>query len=240
MEGLVLQSLTAGYGNKQVIKNLTLTVNNQETLVLMGLSGSGKSTLLKTILGIVAPQQGSMLLHGKDITALPIEQRNIGYVPQDYGLFPHLTVSANVSYGLRVRGSTHTEQQAKANDMLTFVGLPGYGLQHIHELSGGQQQRVALARALAIQPDLLLLDEPLSSIDQATKFDVATQLKSLFSSLKIPIIFVTHQHEDARFLGGRLAIMIDGIIEQIGPVSEVIQTPKTAFIKKLLTPFYNQ
>jgi ABC-type Fe3+/spermidine/putrescine transport system ATPase subunit len=121
-----------------------------------------------------------------------------------------------------------------------LMGLNEYEHKSINELSGGQQQRVALARALAIEPELLLLDEPLSSIDQATKFEVATHLKKLFKTLHIPVIFVTHQHEDARFLGGRLAIMINGIIEQMGIVEEVIQHPKTEFVKRLLTPFFEQ
>lgn len=240
MEGLILQNLVSGYGNHIIVKDLTLSIADGETLILMGLSGSGKTTLLKTILGIVPPISGKILLHGKDIKSLPIEKRNVGYVPQDYGLFSYLSVGANISFGLRMRKISRDQQREKVQQMLQIIGLAEYEHKEIHELSGGQQQRVALARALAIEPELLLLDEPLSSIDQATKFEVASHLKNLFKLLKIPIIFVTHQYEDARFLSGRLAIMINGIIEQMGMVDDVVQHPKTPFIRRLLTPFFEQ
>lgn len=237
MKGLRIDNLTAGYGEKTIITDLTLEVKEKETLILMGISGSGKTTLLLTILGINQPTYGKIVLDGKEINSIPIEERNIGYLPQDYGLFPHLNVIENVSYGLRVRGISKTEQQRIANEMLTLVELKGHEKRRIQELSGGQRQRVGLARALAIKPKLLLLDEPLSNIDQITKFEVAINLKNLFAKLYIPIILVTHNHEDALFLSERLAIMIDGKIEQTGNVKEVMKHPKTPFIRKLLMPF---
>lgn len=227
MKGLSLQNIESGYGEKPIVKGLSLEVGPKETLVLMGPSGSGKSTLLLTILGIIRSMKGEILLNEKKITDFPIEMRNIGFLPQDYGLFPHLNVIDNVSYGLRVRGIPRTERASIAQNMLTLVELHGHEKRSIKELSGGQRQRVGLARALAIKPDLLLLDEPLSNIDQVTKFDVAKQLKELFHKLEIPVILVTHNHEDALFLSERLAIMIDGRIEQIGSVDEIIKVPKT-------------
>lgn len=237
MKGLSIQNLVAGYGQKTIIEDLSLEVKEKETLVLMGISGSGKSTLLLTILGIITPKKGKILLNDKEINSLPIEQRNIGYLPQDYGLFPHLNVTQNISYGLRVRGVSTQDQQAKAQEMLELVDLKGYEGRRIQELSGGQRQRVGLARALAINPDLLLLDEPLSNIDQVTKLEVATHLKNLFAKLDIPVILVTHNHEDALFLSEQLAILIEGKIEQIGTVGEIMKAPKNPFIKRLLIPF---
>ena len=237
MEGLILQGITAGYGDQEVLHKVDLEVAPKTVLVLMGLSGSGKTTLLKTIMGIMRPHTGSIILAGRTITNVPIEERNIGYLPQNYGLFPHLSVAENISYGLRIRGISKGEQKKVVDHLLALIELSGYEDKGVHELSGGQQQRVALARSLAVKPDLLLLDEALSNIDQVTKFDVAASLKKLFNTLNIPIILVTHQYEDAKFFGSRVAVMMDGVIEQIGSYAELIEHPKTSTIKKLLVPF---
>ncbi len=237
MNGLSIQHLVAGYNEHVVIHDLSLEVGKKETLVLMGPSGSGKTTLLLSILGIVHPQKGSIRLNGDDLGPLPLEQRNIGYLPQDYGLFSHLTVSGNIAYGLRIRGVSPEQQNIIVEKMLALVQLEGQSDRRIQELSGGQKQRVGLARALAIEPKLLLLDEPLSNIDQMTKRDVATHLKLLFAKLDIPIILVTHNHEDALFLSEKLAILIKGVIEQFGTVKDIIKNPKTPVIKRLLMPF---
>ncbi len=237
MPGLSLQNIKSGYDDKLIVKDLSLEVKANETLMLMGASGSGKSTLLLTILGIIAPSKGKVFLNDEDITDFAIESRNIGYLPQDYGLFPHLNVIENVSYGLRIRGMQKKEYESVAQEMLELVELKKYAKKNTKELSGGQRQRVGLARALAIKPKLLLLDEPLSNIDQVTKMDVAKELKELFKKLEIPIIIVTHNREDALLLAESLAIMIDGKIEQTGTIKEILKTPKTPFIKKLLMPF---
>ncbi|HHT9110732.1 MAG TPA: ABC transporter ATP-binding protein [Candidatus Brocadiaceae bacterium] len=220
-----------------MIRNISFSVRPKETLMLMGPSGSGKSTLLLTILGIITPKKGKIFLNEEEITHLPIEARNIGYLPQDYGLFPHLNVIENVTYGLYVRGISKKEREDVASKILTLVELQGFEKRRIQGLSGGQKQRVGLARALAIKPSLFLLDEPLSNIDQVTKSDVAKELKNLFYKLNIPIILVTHNHEDALLLSKDIAILIDGKIEQIGIRDEIIKNPKTPFIKKLLLPF---
>lgn len=240
MEGLLLQNLSSGYKDRIVLKQLNLEVLPQQTTVVMGASGAGKTTLLKTILGIVSPMQGEIILGNKDITHVPIEKRNIGYLSQFYGLFPHMNVRENVAYGLRVRGYALDERIKKAEELLSFVDLADSGQANVLDLSGGQQQRVALARALATNPDLILLDEPLSNIDQVTKLEVAQFLKKLFASLNIPVILVTHQWEDAQFLGKKIAIMIDGKIEQIGTFDEIVNSPKTPFIKKLLVPYASE
>src|SRR5205823_6014377 len=182
MPGLSLQRVDTGYGDKTVVKDVSLEVGPKEAVVIMGPSGCGKSTLLLTILGIVAARKGRIVLNDQDITALPIETRNIGYLPQakDYGLFPHMNAIENVAYGLRVRGVSRPERENRAQRLLDLVDLPAYGKRSTQELSGGERQRVGIARALAIEPALLLLDEPLSNVDQVTKFDVASHLKELF------------------------------------------------------------
>ena len=148
-----------------------------------------------------------------------------------------MTVIENVAYGLRVRGYSQQERLQQARELLQFIELADYATVNVGDLSGGQQQRVALARAIAIKPALLLLDEPFSNIDQVTKLDVANYLKKTFDTLNIPVVLVTHQWEDAKFLGKKIAIMIDGNIEQLGKFDEIIQHPKTLFIKKLLMPY---
>ena len=237
MEGLVLQGIKAGYNSKVIIPHLDLSVEPGQTLVLMGMSGAGKTTLLRTILGIVKPLQGTILLNGRDVTTTPIELRNIGYLAQNYGLFPHLSVKHNIAYGLRVRGIPYEEQMTEVKVLIERMGLHELSDAMPEEISGGQQQRVALARALAIKPALILLDEPLSNIDQVTKFEVAIFLKELFSTLHIPIILVTHQYEDALFFKSSIAILANGIIEQIGMYNDIIAHPKSPLIKRLLTPF---
>ncbi len=237
MAELKIENLSSGYRGKSIIKKLSLEVPPLETMVMMGPSGSGKTTLLLTILGIIAPFEGKVFLNDKDISSLPIEDRNIGYLPQDYGLFPHMNVQENVAFGLKVRGVPRDIREKKAPKMLKLVNLSGFEKRKINELSGGERQRVGLARALAIDPSLLLLDEPLSNIDQVTKYEVANQLKQLFQKLKIPIILVTHNHEDAIFLADKLVILINGEIEQTGTLNEVLEHPKSEFIKRLLRPF---
>ncbi len=237
MRNLTIEDLTSGYADVPIVKGCFLEAKEKETLVLMGPSGCGKTTLLLTILGFLTPMQGKIILNEKDISSVEIEKRNIGYLPQDYGLFPHLNVEENIVFGLRVRGASKKEKEQAAKEMLRLVNLDNYEKKKINELSGGEKQRIGLARALAVKPDLLLLDEPLSNIDQVTKGEVAMQLKKLFDKLQIPIILVTHSHEDARFLAKKLAIMIDGKIEQIGSFDEIKMSPKNEFIKRLLNPF---
>lgn len=237
MTGLKINNLIFNYENHLVLKNCSLDVGEKETLVLMGPSGCGKSTLLLTILGILTQKSGTIYLKEKEISSDPIEKRNIGYLPQDYGLFPNMNVEENILFGLKVRGASKKEKEETILEMLHLVNLNNYQKRKITELSGGEKQRVGLARALAVKPNLLLLDEPLSNIDQVTKQEVAIQLKNLFKKLQIPIILVTHNNEDALFLAEKLAIMIDGKIEQIGSLMEVKTNPKNDFIKRLLHPF---
>lgn len=236
MNGLIVEDLSSGYTDIPIIHSCTFSAKRGETFVLMGPSGHGKTTLLLTILGILSPMKGKIVLDGQDITQIPIEKRNIGYLPQDYGLFPHLTVEQNIAFGLRVRGATSHECSEAVQKMLDLVQLKGLEKRSVLELSGGQKQRVGLARALAVDPRLLLLDEPLSNIDQITKDEVARHLLELFRSLQIPIIFVTHNKEDALMLGEKVAILLDGTIEQHGSLQEVMNYPKSDLIRRLVCP----
>ncbi len=234
--GLEIIGLAAGYRGKAILEGCSLSVKGSETVVLMGPSGCGKSTLLYCVIGFLAPASGKIMLNGKDLGNLAIEKRNIGYLPQDYGLFPHLTVAENVEYGLMVRGVEKEERRKAADGMLGLVNLDGMRQRKIKELSGGQRQRVALARALAIKPDLILLDEPLSNVDQLTRFEVAGNLREVFSKIKIPKIVVTHTPSDAFMLADRLAIMMDGKIVQQGKPNDVLKHPKSELVGKLLAP----
>lgn len=238
MEGLVLQAVTAGYGDKVVIKDISLHIDGKGIFVLMGVSGSGKTTLLRTVLGLIKPMKGSVTLNNKDITNIPIEMRNIGYMPQDYGLFPHLTVGENIAYGLQTRSMPLQEQKEIIEKILDQMQLKGFENNNVQDLSSGQQQRVGLGRALAINPSLLLLDEPMTNIDQDTKLKVARELKKIFNALKIPVIIVTHNYEDALFLGEKVGVMINGVLEQVGSYQELIDHPKNPTVKRLLIPFF--
>lgn len=237
MKGLSIKNVTSGYDDHIILKDFSLDVGSNEILVLMGISGSGKTTLLLTILGIIKARTGQIFLNDQEINNLEIENRGIGYLPQDYGLFPHMSVSENIGYGLKMRGADKSKIDLSVKELLLLVDLNGLEDRKINDLSGGQKQRVGLARALATKPNLLLLDEPLSNIDQVTKLEVAKGLKDLFRKLEIPIILVTHNHEDAIFLSEKIAILIDGKIEQLGHISDVLKAPKSALIKKLLMPF---
>ncbi len=231
---LQITKLKAGYGNKVILENCSLSVKGSETVVLMGPSGCGKSTLLLSLVGVLTPSTGKMLLNGKSLDGMPIEMRNIGYLPQDYGLFPHLDVLGNVEYGLMVRGAQKTERQKTALEMLELVNLHDLSRRKIKELSGGQRQRVGLARALAIKPDLILLDEPLSNVDQLTKAEVANKLREVFGRIKIPKIVVTHTPYDAFVLADKIAVMIEGKIVQTGTPAQVFAKPKNEMIGKLV------
>src|SRR6266516_5909501 len=193
MSQLSLKNIEAGYGDKVIVKDVSLDVRPKEAMVIMGPSGCGKTTLFQTILGIVTPRKGQILLNDQDLAALPIERRNIGYLPQskNYGLFPHLSVLDNVTYGLRVRGIDRKERAKRARKMIELVELHGLENRRVDEMSGGQSQRIGLARALAIEPQLLLLDEPLSNVDEVTKFEDASELKKLLGRIDVTVLLVT-------------------------------------------------
>jgi len=220
------------YGDFSV--SLDLSVNKGETLVLAGPSGCGKTTALNLIAGLVAPDCGKILLDGEDISALAPWKRNVSMVFQDMSLFPHLDVGANIAYGLFIRKVNKKERQAITEEMLETVRLPAYAKRRVHTLSGGEKQRVAIARALAINPKVLLMDEPFSSLDLPLRKELRAEFLEIRSRQTAPCVFVTHDREEALVLGSRIALMKNGQIVESGTGSELLHSPKTEFAAAFL------
>lgn len=212
---LTIKNLTKSYNDKKILDGLNLAVNENEIVAVMGKSGSGKTTLLLCILGFIVPEAGEISFDGQNIISLPIEKKQIAYVPQDYGLFPHLSVQDNIGFGLAVRGQDAEARKKKVRELLKIAELPDeLGQRNVEKISGGEKQRVALARALAIQPKLFLLDEPLSAIDIETKESVGRELRALIKKLRLPAIIITHDPTDAKNLGDTLYYLNNGKLEK--------------------------
>ena len=224
------KNIALAYGATQVLKGITLTVKPGEFFALLGPSGSGKSTLLRLIAGFNVAQSGQITVDGSDITRIPPWRRNIGMVFQNYALWPHMTVERNVAFGLEERKMPRAEIARKVKDVLALVGLTDFAQRRPNQLSGGQQQRVALARTLAIEPKVLLLDEPLSNLDAKLRVQMRQELKSLQRRLGITTIFVTHDQEEALTTCDRIAVMDQGVIQQIGTPMELYDSPVNRFV----------
>jgi len=213
----------------------TLDIARGETLVLLGPSGCGKTTMLRIIAGLEAPDPGGrVLFDGKDMTAVPIERRNVGMVFQSYALFPNMTVSDNIGYGLMIRGIAAKERAARVAELVALTNISGLENRRIDQLSGGQRQRVALARAVAIRPGILLLDEPLTALDAALRDRLRGELNRLLRALGITTIYVTHDQSEAMELGDRVVVMQKGAIAQIGTPREIYFTPKSRFVAEFI------
>lgn len=233
-EELRLHGLRKLYGTVEAVAGIDLTVKPGTALTLLGPSGCGKTTLLRMIAGLAAPTAGQIVLGGVDITKVPPARRDIGVVFQNYALFPHMTVADNVGFGLRARKRTPSEIAEHVGRMLSLVKLDGYGGRYPAQLSGGQQQRAALARALAIDPKLLLLDEPLSALDKSLRQAVQMELRQLQRKLGITTVIVTHDQEEAFVLSDRVAIMSEGRIVQVGTPQSIYDVPSTRFVAEFL------
>ena len=224
---LRLRGIHKRFGGFQALAEIDLDVRQGEFVCLLGPSGCGKTTLLRVIAGLAAQDQGTVVMSGRDISRLPPGQRDYGIVFQSYALFPNLSVSDNVGYGLR------TDRAAKArrvDELLDLVGLPGQARKLPSQLSGGQQQRVALARALATSPSLLLLDEPLSALDAQVREHLRRELRTLQQRLGITTVMVTHDQEEALALADTIAVMRDGRIEQVGAPEQIYREPASRFV----------
>ncbi len=224
------KNIALAYGKTQVLKDITLTIAPGEFFALLGPSGSGKSTLLRLIAGFNFAQSGQLTVDGSDITQVPPWHRNIGMVFQNYALWPHMTVEKNVAFGLEERKLPRADISRKVKDVLALVGLTDFAQRRPNQLSGGQQQRVALARTLAIEPKVLLLDEPLSNLDAKLRVQMRQELKSLQRRLGITTIFVTHDQEEALTTCDRIAVMDQGVIQQIGTPMELYDVPANRFV----------
>ncbi|UYV36250.1 ABC transporter ATP-binding protein [Rhodobacteraceae bacterium D3-12] len=230
MARLELEGLTKHYGDFQAAQNVNLDINEGEFMVLLGPSGCGKTTTLRMIAGFIDPTAGNIRIGGNDITGLPPWKRNTGLVFQNYALFPHMTVAENVAFGLEMRGIPKAEIKPKVMESLSLVQLDHLADRYPRQMSGGQQQRVALARALVFQPDVLLLDEPLSNLDAKLRHEVRIEIRALQQRLGITAVIVTHDQEEALIMGDRLVVMSEGQVRQVGKQRDLYENPANRFV----------
>jgi putative spermidine/putrescine transport system ATP-binding protein len=225
-----LREVCKSFGSVEAVTNISLEIQDGEFLTLLGPSGSGKTTVLRMIAGFELPTSGTILLNGSDVSREPAFKRDVNTVFQDYALFPHMTVSENVEYGLRVRKTPKPERAARRDDALRMVRLAEFADRMPSQLSGGQRQRVALARAIINKPRVLLLDEPLGALDLKLREEMQTELKSLQRTLKITFVYVTHDQSEALSMSDRIAVFNNGSLEQVGTPRELYERPATPFV----------
>ena len=232
--GIVLKEISKSYDGRTVLKNLNLEINQGEFHVLLGPSGGGKTTTLSVMAGLTEQDSGSVSIGGLDVSNLSPGERKIGFVFQDHALFPHLTVFDNVAYGLRVRRIKGHEITRKVEYYLSKVSIAKEKGKFPHQLSGGQKQRAALARALVIEPEILLMDEPMNSLDAMTKETVLDELKSIQQEIGVTTVYVTHDQNEAVLLGDRVSVLNNARVEQIESPSELFHHPKTEFVARFV------
>jgi putative spermidine/putrescine transport system ATP-binding protein len=225
-----LEGVVKRYGDVAAVDGIDLEVARGEFFTLLGPSGSGKTTCLRLIAGFERPDAGRIMLGGRDVTALPPAERDVNTVFQDYALFAHMTVAANVGYGLRVRRVARVEREARVADALAMVRLEGFGARRPSQLSGGQRQRVALARALVNRPRVLLLDEPLGALDLKLRQQLLVELKRIQQEVGITFVYVTHDQEEALTMSDRIAVVDGGRIVQVGTPRAVYERPESRFV----------
>jgi len=231
---ITIDRLSKSYAEVLALKDVSLQVAAGEFCTLLGASGSGKTSLLKVIAGFESHDQGAIQIDGNDVSATPVAKRNIGMVFQNYALFPHLTVFDNVAFGLRMRNFARADIEHRVSDVLNLVSLKDFNRRFPHELSGGQQQRVALARALVVEPDILLMDEPLGALDKNLRQQIQLQLKQLHQDVGATTIYVTHDQEEALHLSDRIVILDSGCVVQSGSPRELYLEPVNRFVAGFL------
>lgn len=229
MSSLSIRDISKSFGAQPVLRDVSLEIASGEFFFLLGPSGCGKSTLLRIIAGLERPDTGSILVDGRDMTNVPPQRRGIGMVFQQYALWPHMTVAENIRFGLRAAKLPKAVQEERLKESLELVRMTEYVNRYPHEISGGQQQRIAVARALALQPKVLLLDEPLSNLDARLRDEIRGELKALHDNLKITIVYVTHDQEDALALATRMVLLNGGKIVQEGTPVDLYRRPQCAF-----------
>jgi putative spermidine/putrescine transport system ATP-binding protein len=229
-----LERLTRRFGTLTALDQLDLDVNPGELVALLGPSGCGKTTALRLLGGFDRPDGGRVLLDGRDITNMPASKRDMGMVFQAYSLFPNMDARRNVEFGLRMRKVSAAQRRARAEEVLALVGLADHTGHYPHQMSGGQQQRVALARALAIEPSVLLLDEPLSALDARVRGQLRAEIRSVQQRLGITTLFVTHDQSEALSMADRVGVMYGGRLEQLGPPEEIYNRPQTPFVAEFV------
>ncbi len=229
MAFLELASLSKQFGSSLAVERINLSVDHGEFLTLLGPSGCGKTTILRMVAGFETPSNGTILLDGDDITHRLASKRPMGMVFQSYALFPHMTAAQNIAFGMSVKRRPKAEMKRRCGELLELVGLSDKGRSYPHQLSGGQQQRIAIARALAVEPKVLLLDEPLSALDAKVRVALRDEIRRIQQQLKMTAIYVTHDQEEALAISDRIAVMARGKIEQLDQPEEIYSNPRTVF-----------
>ncbi len=231
---IVINNVAKQFGSYQALSDINLEVNDGKLVALLGPSGSGKSTLLRAIAGLEPPDQGTIIINGRDATHVDIRKRNIGFVFQHYALFKHLTIRQNIAFGLDIRKHPKKEVKERVQELLELIQLEGLGDRYPSQLSGGQRQRVALARALAVQPQVLLLDEPFGALDAKVRKELRAWLRRLHDEVHLTSIFVTHDQEEAMEVADEIVVMNHGRIEQIGSPADIYDHPATPFVMSFI------
>ncbi len=234
MAHLELTHIQKHFGNTVAVEDFSLAVEQGEFVSFLGPSGCGKTTTLRMVAGFELPTAGHITIDGTDITTTPPNKRDVGMVFQSYALFPNMTVAQNVGYGLKIAGKNKSEIDQRINEMLSLIQMDAYGARFPYQLSGGQQQRVALARALAIRPQVLLLDEPLSALDAKIRVELRHEIRRIQRQLDITTIYVTHDQEEALSLSDRIVVMSQGKMEQVGTPTEIYNFPTTEFVARFV------
>jgi len=222
--------VSVAYDGTRVLSDVTLDVARGELVALLGSSGCGKTTLLRSIAGFVRPQAGRIRVDGRDITGLPPEKRGTAMMFQSYALWPHMSVAANIGYGLKMRGAARDAIARRVEELLALMQMQGFAARSVAQLSGGQRQRVALARALAVDPKLLLLDEPMSNLDYKVRIELRHELRALQKRIGITAVYVTHDREEALTLADRIAVLDAGHVVQYAPPEQIFHQPASAFV----------
>ena len=225
-----LKNISVSFDGEQILKNINLYIRNGEFITFLGPSGCGKTTTLRIIAGFLEPDGGDVIFDNKRINGVPPHKREVNTIFQRYALFPHLNVAENIAFGLKLKKMSKSEIDQKVSDMLALVNLKGFEHRNINSLSGGQQQRVAIARALAVDPKVLLLDEPLGALDLKLRKDMQNELKKIQQRLGITFIYVTHDQEEALSMSDTIVVMDSGKIQQIGTPTDIYNEPKNAFV----------
>src|SRR3954471_19532255 len=231
-----VSSVDKRYGDFQALHDISVDIASGELTALLGPSGSGKSTLLRVIAGLETPDAGRVVIEEQDVTDVPPQRRDIGFVFQHYAAFKHMTVRDNVAFGLKVRKRPKAEIAAKVDELLGIVGLAGYQERYPSQLSGGQRQRMPLARALAVEPKVLLLDEPFGALDANVRAELRAWLRRLHEEVHVTTVLVTHDQEEAMELADSIVVLNDGHVEQVGPPRELYDAPANDFVMGFLGP----
>ncbi len=228
--GITVEGVEKRFGTFEALKGVSVAVPNGSLTALLGPSGSGKSTLLRVIAGLEQPDAGRVLIAGEDATTVVPQKRGVGFVFQHYAAFKHMTVERNIGFGLKIRKRPKEEIAAKVDELLKLVHLHGFAHRYPSELSGGQRQRMALARALAVEPEVLLLDEPFGALDATVRKELRTWLRRLHEDVHVTTIFVTHDQEEAMDVAQQIVVMNDGLIEQVGSPRDLYEQPANEFV----------